>query len=220
MTLATYPHTPDLDHSSPTPPDALGHARALLEQALNALLLPCDRWNKQQFKLVTAAAEAIRAELAKPIGQCWCDAQGIGEPGVSCGDCPTRDYKSAAELTKPATAPEPAWHDAPEVAALKAELERTKNDYQRACGLVADMHAAAVGEMTGPRLGVVEDVAALKAERDAAMKDAERYRWCVSNNMVLSGGSSAFGWPIAPVGRAEWDRYIDAAITKTEGRKE
>lgn len=60
-------------------------------------------------------------------------------------------------------------------------------------------------------------VAALKAERDAAMKDAERYRWCVNNNMVLSGGASAFGWRIAPVGRTEWDRYIDAAIAKAEG---
>lgn len=26
---------------------------------------------------------------------CWCDKQGIGQPGVSCGDCPTRDYKQA-----------------------------------------------------------------------------------------------------------------------------
>ena len=25
--------------------------------------------------------------------QCYCDKQGIGELGVSCGDCPTRDYK-------------------------------------------------------------------------------------------------------------------------------
>lgn len=23
--------------------------------------------------------------------QCWCDKNGIGEPGVTCGDCP-RDY--------------------------------------------------------------------------------------------------------------------------------
>ena len=61
------------------------------------------------------------------------------------------------------------------------------------------------------------EVAALKAELDAAMKDAERYRWCVNNNMVLSGGASAFGWRIAPVGRTEWDRYIDAAIAKAEG---
>jgi hypothetical protein len=24
---------------------------------------------------------------------CWCDLNKLGEPGVSCGDCPTRDYK-------------------------------------------------------------------------------------------------------------------------------
>ncbi|MEY2656186.1 MAG: hypothetical protein RLZZ524_3214 [Pseudomonadota bacterium] len=24
---------------------------------------------------------------------CFCDRMNIGEPGVSCGDCPTRDYK-------------------------------------------------------------------------------------------------------------------------------
>ena len=47
--------------------DQITIPRALLEQAMNALLLPCDRWNKQQFKIVTAAAEAIRAELAKPV---------------------------------------------------------------------------------------------------------------------------------------------------------
>ena len=49
-----------------------------------------------------------------------------------------------------------------------AEIERLREDYGRACKLVADMHAAAMGEITGPALGVVEDVAALRA-------DAERY---------------------------------------------
>jgi len=169
--------------------------RALLEQALNALLLPCDRWNAAQHKIVTAAADALLTALAAPATapepphdaglmpliedyakavhdgddaacivlkkvivasleqstpatapektvqeimefarhyaantfssatledkirrslaataseKCWCDEQSIGEPGVSCGDCPTRDYKS------PATAPEqPSWQDAP-----------------------------------------------------------------------------------------------------------
>ena len=55
--------------------------RSLLEQALNALLLPCDRWNKHQFKIVTAAADAIRAELAKPSATpAWHDAP--TEPGI------------------------------------------------------------------------------------------------------------------------------------------
>jgi hypothetical protein len=35
---------------------------------------------------------------------CWCDKQGIGEPGVSCGDCPTRDYKRTAGV--PASDPQ------------------------------------------------------------------------------------------------------------------
>lgn len=37
-----------------------------------------------------------------------------------------------------------------------------KEEYERACKLVADMHAAAVGEVTGPFMGVVEDVAELR----------------------------------------------------------
>ena len=40
--------------------------RALLEQALNALLLPCDRWNGKQFMIVKAAAESIQTALAAP----------------------------------------------------------------------------------------------------------------------------------------------------------
>src|SRR5574343_1197292 len=47
---------------------------------------------------------------------------------------------------------------------LRAEVERLKGDYHHACKLVADMHAAAVGEVTGPKAGVVEDVAAVRDE--------------------------------------------------------
>lgn len=179
-----------------------------------------------------ARHKAIRAELAKPTNadpECtessvdyWQQRGYLGSPGEwreACRlfrvRCSPEDIQRMAKLrayiedgllivsrpdNKP---PTPAWHDAPEVAALKAELERTKNDYQRACGLVADMHAAAVGEMTGPRLGVVEDVAALKAERDAAIKDAERYRY-------LRGQKY---WSEA------LEEAIDAAIAKAEGRK-
>ena len=45
-------------------------------------------------------------------------------------------------------------------------------------------------------------------------KDAERYRWCVKNNLVLAGGTREFGWQIAPVG-SEWNRYIDSAMKGT-----
>jgi hypothetical protein len=38
--------------------------------------------------LYTALREAA---LDEP---CFCDRNGIGAAGVSCGDCPTRDYKN------------------------------------------------------------------------------------------------------------------------------
>lgn len=47
---------------------------------------------------------------------------------------------------------------------LRAEVERFKADYERACQTVAEMHAAAVGAIQGPKRGVVEDVADLKAQ--------------------------------------------------------
>ena len=36
---------------------------------------------------------------AQPVQQekCYCDERGIGEPGVSCGDCPTRDYAAPVQ---------------------------------------------------------------------------------------------------------------------------
>ena len=44
---------------------------------------------------------------------------------------------------------------------LRLQAAQWKADYERACKLVADMHAAAVGEVRGPSIGPVEDVAAL-----------------------------------------------------------
>ena len=43
------------------------------------------------------------------------------------------------------------------------ELATVKDDYERTCGTIALMHAAAVGDITGPRRGVVEDVADMAA---------------------------------------------------------
>ncbi len=53
------------------------------------------------------------------------------------------------------------------VAELEWDVERWKNDYGEACKLVAEMHAAAVGEVTGPNRGVVEDVADMAARANA-----------------------------------------------------
>lgn len=47
---------------------------------------------------------------------------------------------------------------------MKANLDEVKSNYEGACKTIAEMHAAAVGEVTGPRRGVVEDVHDVRSE--------------------------------------------------------
>ena len=61
---------------------------------------------------------------------------------------------------------------------LKAKLEyaqqesaRFREEHQEACHLVAQMHAAAVGEVTGPNRGVVEDVEDLRLRAEDGSRD-------------------------------------------------
>ena len=123
--------------------DQITIPRALLEQALNAIQLPCDRWNGVQSKIVKAAADAVQAELAKPdrpIKDSWhferldrllslC----LSEPAYSDYlDSLKRVAGFSAELAKPepeetfipdwanyrqgvadGKAGSPKWHDAP-----------------------------------------------------------------------------------------------------------
>ena len=41
--------------------------------------------------------------------QCFCDRNNLGKPGVSCGDCPTRDYKTEKDDVEPVAYL--AWRD-------------------------------------------------------------------------------------------------------------
>lgn len=50
------------------------------------------------------------------------------------------------------------------VQVLAAERDAFKSDHLGACGTIADMHAAAMGKVCGPMVGVVEDVANVRAE--------------------------------------------------------
>jgi hypothetical protein len=56
-------------------------------------------------------------------------------------------------------------------ARMRDEITRLRADYEGACKLVAEMHAAAVGEVRGPIRGVVEDVQDLRS-RVAELLDA------------------------------------------------
>jgi hypothetical protein len=47
---------------------------------------------------------------------------------------------------------------------VEAELAEMRANYAGACRTIADMHAAALGEVCGPIRGVVEDVADVRAE--------------------------------------------------------
>lgn len=67
----------------------------------------------------------------------------------------------------------PVWSDEQEIAKLRQQLAESKEEYGRACHLVAQMHFAATGEVTGPKLGVVEDVAEVRRKLAEAQQQAE-----------------------------------------------
>ena len=95
-----------------------------------------------------------------------------------------------------------------------------RDDHSKACTLVADMHAAAVGEVRGPVLGIVEDVAALRQDalryrflRDKAWTDDHDGGW--SGSWRLPGLTA---WNDSPakeyrVKRRTFDEAVDAART-------
>ena len=64
------------------------------------------------------------------------------------------------------------WRDRSEQA--EAARDRYLADYEGACELVGKMHAAAVGEVRGPDMGPVEDVAALRGDRDRCHEYASK----------------------------------------------
>jgi len=61
-----------------------------------------------------------------------------------------------------------------QILSLRSDVARFKEDHGQACKTIADMHAAALGEVCGPIRGVVEDVADLRESFEK--KSAEAYR--------------------------------------------
>ena len=126
------------------------------------------------------------ALLAQPE-QCWCDTHNIGKPGVSCGDCPTRDYKR----------PERSTHEQAQWTALenlpnkcKAAADNAMTDFELTRSVIYDCPALRLPQSFLDRLGMVAQIVVLKGatpeiakfivsacnahtEALAAMKDAQ-----------------------------------------------
>ena len=67
------------------------------------------------------------------------------------------------------------------------EIDALRADYGQACKLVADMHAAATGRHgEGPRLGVIEDVASVRAELVALRAQVEALKAASLEGLGLS----------------------------------
>jgi len=55
--------------------------------------------NPDSPRIAEKFVKRLESEIQKPdtrdaplqVGECWCDEEGVGKPGVSCGDCP-KDY--------------------------------------------------------------------------------------------------------------------------------
>ena len=165
--------------------DQITIPRALLEQALESLWQMTKKFNFErphESRLsdsnvrVSAhdAMNAIRAELAKPVERV--------EPIT------LDQFRAIANRT---------------ATTYRHRSDPEKSSYAFVDGSSLDDFWRKVCEaiQTTPAWNDAPEVAALKAERDAAMKDAERYRWLCGQQPL----SEALG------------KSIDAAIAKAEG---
>lgn len=59
----------------------------------------------------------------------------------------------------------------------------------------------------------IEQAVLQSPEVQAWKKDAGRYQFA-AQHCVLGGGVYKFGWPVAPVGKRQFDKYLDAAMEK------
>ena len=191
--------------------------QSLLEQALNALLLPCDRWNKQQFLIVKGAIESLNAALVAPatapeFPADW--AQMIHYP--ECWD--TAAYPelrdaihealawSGCSVCKPSTAPDlsAAYIGAREDLAIwkKRALEAEETARQ--------LTRALAEEVNGPTF-MGEPVLPATAPAQPEIVDllAEMYELILANKVVLAEKSGGvWTWP---------DRAIEAVRKHRSG---
>ena len=110
---------------------------------------------------------------------------------------------------------------------LEAEVERLKEEYEAAAESVARMHEAAVGEIRGPSISVIDDIKAVRERAEKAESEVERLRkdrypfqsfdqfcnFLTSTNLIDElAVSDPEGWDGgAELSRIEtaYDRYLD-----------
>lgn len=139
-------------------------------------------WEKDYNTKLTAAQETICGlrEAAKDIADFIDDIR-------KDGSCDFFNEKKKCEPGETAYSNlRSALSSAPTCSRVQ-EVERLKADYEGACKMIADMHSAAMGEVTGPRRGVVEDVADLRAEVEKLRDVLREIRMVASNEIYREG---------------------------------
>ena len=144
--------------------------QSLLEQALNALLLPCDRWNKQQFLIVKGAIESLNAALAAPATAPDERVKEL-EAELAATEIAIAEYRqqcldNATEIARLRSESEERLQNC---AALVAEVERLRKDAERYQWLAE--YLVSDDESYDDAIVAATTVAELDYVTDAAMKE-------------------------------------------------
>lgn len=205
--------------------------RALLEQALEALELVTEDYDDSAVGLEIEAIQDLRAALtATETAPAKLDPAGsddVAEEMSAVAD--QYAHKLALDLECVLADYSGTWYDTA-ISTLGAYREAMNAIHERQSPTFMGepvIRPALAAPATAPEQPAWHDapeVAALKAERDAAMKDAERYRWLAAHTRISSehwGGrwSIVIDGPVPKRNGCEdaFDEAIDAAIAKAEG---
>jgi hypothetical protein len=153
----------------------------LIEECVNAIrqrqeIEPLRNWNGLKAAMF-ALEDMLRATAAAPVSPAAPNRsvtttgaeevnapESVAQNNGNREDVNMKSEPAAAELAR-LEQERDKWREACQGAITDRELAQAERD--EACGLVARMHEAAMGEVCGPKRGVVEDIADLGAERDA-----------------------------------------------------
>jgi len=211
--------------------------KQVMQQALDALCLPCDRWNGEQTKIINAAIEALRGCLTAPAAEPEPQATPIPcavhvagrtfEAGTSF--CDVIEHVEATRLRGGVPEPRPRPHHVFNVVknGSLTEWEPTTHAFALPDGKHALYTAAPQAPAPELDAGVV--------------RDAERYRWLRDQHEGhedLSYDADDLPQPLTPTALAftvfkpdrgslepvgcipgELDKAIDAAMSAQGGGK-